>query len=232
MVAVSGVILLVLGLFPKVGAVVAALPLPVLGGAGLALFGTVAASGIRSLAAVRYDGNSNLVIVALAIAMGLIPIAVPDFYHEFPDWFQTIFDSGISASAVTAVLLNIFFNVLGRKNQEAERRSSPSHPPSASPPRNNPADTSRTTRVSPNDRPIRPHHRPGRTTDPRTTRVVRSNRHAREMVQETHQCEQNRARRRDRRSARAKPRSPCSTVRRKGLIRVDGDAERPFTHRE
>ena len=67
-VAVSGVILLVLGLFPKVGAVVAALPLPVLGGAGLALFGTVAASGIRSLAAVNYDGNSNLVIVALAIA--------------------------------------------------------------------------------------------------------------------------------------------------------------------
>ena len=119
-VAVSGLILLVLGLFPKVGAVVAALPLPVLGGAGLALFGTVAASGIRSLAAVRYDGNSNLVIVALAIAMGLIPIAVPDFYHEFPDWFQTIFDSGISASAVTAVLLNIFFNVLGRKNPEAE----------------------------------------------------------------------------------------------------------------
>ena len=118
-VAVSGGILLVLGLFPQVGAVVAALPLPVLGGAGLALFGTVAASGIRSLAAVRYDGNSNLVIVALAIAAGLVPIAVPDFYHAFPDWFQTIFDSGISASAVTAVSLNIFFNVLGRKDDAA-----------------------------------------------------------------------------------------------------------------
>ncbi len=118
-VAVSGVILLVLGLFPKVGAIVAALPLPVLGGAGLALFGTVAASGIRSLSAVRYDGNSNLVIVALAIAAGLVPIAVPTFYHEFPDWFQTIFDSGISASAVTAVTLNILFNVIGRKDEEA-----------------------------------------------------------------------------------------------------------------
>jgi xanthine permease len=118
-VAVSGGILLVLGLFPKVSAVVAALPLPVLGGAGLALFGTVAASGIRSLAAVRYDGNSNLVIVALAIAAGLVPIAVPNLYHGFPDWFQTIFDSGISASAVTAVSLNIFFNVLGRKDDAA-----------------------------------------------------------------------------------------------------------------
>jgi xanthine/uracil permease len=118
-VAVSGGILLVLGFFPQVGAVVAALPLPVLGGAGLALFGSVAASGIRSLSAVHYDGNQNLIIVALSIGMGVIPIAVPDFYHAFPSWFQTIFDSGISAAAVTAVLLNILFNVLGRKDKVA-----------------------------------------------------------------------------------------------------------------
>ncbi len=118
-VAVSGGILLVLGFFPQVGAVVAALPLPVLGGAGLALFGSVAASGIRSLSAVHYEGNQNLVIVAVSIGMGVIPIAVPDFYDEFPSWFQTIFDSGISAAAVTAVLLNILFNVLGRKDNVA-----------------------------------------------------------------------------------------------------------------
>jgi len=118
-VAVSGGILLLLGFFPPVGAIVAALPLPVLGGAGLALFGSVAASGIRSLAAVRYEGNQNLVIVALSIGMGIIPIAVPDFYDEFPTWFQTVFDSGISAAAVTAVLLNIMFNVLGRKDTVA-----------------------------------------------------------------------------------------------------------------
>ena len=49
----------------------------------------------------------------LSIGMGVIPIAVPDFYDEFPSWFQTIFDSGISAAAVTAVLLNILFNVVG-----------------------------------------------------------------------------------------------------------------------
>ncbi len=118
-VAVSGGILLVLGFFPKVGAVVAALPLPVLGGAGLALFGTVAASGIRSLSAVHYENNQNLVIVALSIGMGIIPIAIPDFYNQFPAWFQTIFDSGISAAAVTAVLLNILFNVFGRMDDAA-----------------------------------------------------------------------------------------------------------------
>jgi xanthine/uracil permease len=119
-VSVSGVILVVLGLFPKVGAVAAALPLPVLGGAGLALFGTVAASGIRSLSVVEYEGNANLVIVALAIGMGVIPITVPTFYSGFPSWFQTIFDSGISAAAVTAVLLNILFNVAGSGYPKAE----------------------------------------------------------------------------------------------------------------
>ncbi|TKV60620.1 purine permease [Nakamurella flava] len=118
-VAVSGVILLLLGLFPKIGAIVAALPLPVLGGAGLALFGSVAASGIRSLSVIKYEGNQNLVIVGLSVAMGLVPIAIPDFYEHFPTWFQTIFDSGISAAAVTAVLLNILFNVLGRKDDVA-----------------------------------------------------------------------------------------------------------------
>ena len=88
-VAASGVILVVLGLFPKVGAIVAAIPLPVLGGAGLALFATVAASGIRALSRVNYEGNNNLIIVALSIGMGVIPIAVPTFYEHFPSWFQT-----------------------------------------------------------------------------------------------------------------------------------------------
>jgi xanthine/uracil permease len=58
------------------------------------------------------------VIVAVSIGMGVVPIAVPGFYHEFPAWFQTIFDSGISAAAVTAVLLNILFNVVGRTATE------------------------------------------------------------------------------------------------------------------
>jgi uric acid transporter len=83
-VAASGVILVVLGLFPKIGAIVAAVPTPVLGGAGLALFATVAASGIRALGRVNYEGNNNLIIVALSIGMGVIPIAVPTFYEHFP----------------------------------------------------------------------------------------------------------------------------------------------------
>ena len=119
-VAVSGGILIFLGLFPVLGALVALVPLPVLGGAGLALFGTVAASGIRTLSRVDFNGNSNIVIVAFSIAMGIIPIAVPTFYDKFPDWFTVIFDSGITAAALTAVLLNIVFNILGRRDGSAE----------------------------------------------------------------------------------------------------------------
>jgi len=113
-VAVSGIILVALGLVPKLGAIIASIPLPVLGGAGLALFGTVAASGIRALSRVDYDGTSNIIIVAVSIAMGVLPIASPTFYEHFPSWFQTIFDSGISAAALTAVLLNLLFNGMHR----------------------------------------------------------------------------------------------------------------------
>ncbi len=89
---------------------VAVVPLPVLGGAGLVLFGTVAASGIRTLSRVEYEGNANLVVVAIALGMGVIPIAVPDFYEHFPTWFQVIFESGISAAAIAAIALNLLFN--------------------------------------------------------------------------------------------------------------------------
>lgn len=109
-VSAGGVILVVLGLLPVLGRVVAAVPTPVLGGAGVVLFGTVAASGIRTLSTVEYKNNMNLIIVAASIGFGMIPIAAPAFYDHFPSWFSTIFHSGISSAAVMAILLNLLFN--------------------------------------------------------------------------------------------------------------------------
>jgi NCS2 family nucleobase:cation symporter-2 len=109
-VSAGGVILVVLGLLPILGRVVAAVPTPVLGGAGVVLFGSVAASGIRTLAKVDYSNSMNLVIVAASISFGMVPIAKPDFYDQFPTWFGTIFHSGISSAALMAILLNILFN--------------------------------------------------------------------------------------------------------------------------
>ncbi|WP_164234650.1 nucleobase:cation symporter-2 family protein [Microbacterium hydrocarbonoxydans] len=112
-VTAGGVVLVVLGLLPVLGRVVAAVPTPVLGGAGIVLFGSVAASGIRTLAKVDYRGNMNLVIVATSIGIGMLPIAAPTIYDQMPAWFDTIFHSGISSAAVAAILLNLLFNHLG-----------------------------------------------------------------------------------------------------------------------
>ncbi|MFG2661198.1 nucleobase:cation symporter-2 family protein [Streptomyces sp. NPDC048425] len=111
-VATAGGILVLLGLLPKLGAVVAAIPAPVLGGAGLVMFGTVAASGVRTLARVDFAGNHNLTVVAVSVAIGVLPVGVPGIYAEFPDWFQTVMDSGISAGCITAIVLNLMFNHL------------------------------------------------------------------------------------------------------------------------
>lgn len=118
-VATGGLILITLGLLPVMGRVIACVPPAVLGGAGIVLFGTVAASGIRTLAKVDYENNINLIIVATSIGFGMIPIAAPQFYHHFPSWFETIFHSGISSAALMAIALNLMFNEikLGNSNQ-------------------------------------------------------------------------------------------------------------------
>ena len=117
-VATGGLILVVLGLLPVMGRVIAAVPTPVLGGAGIVLFGTVAASGIRTLSKVSYKNNVNLIIVAASLGFGMIPIAAPNFYHQFPNWFETIFHSGISSAAIMAILLNLMFNHFTTGNSE------------------------------------------------------------------------------------------------------------------
>lgn len=119
-VASAGLILVTLGLLPVMGRLVAAVPTAVLGGAGLVLFGTVAASGIRTLAQVDYRNNMNLIIVATSIGFGMIPIAAPGFYHHFPTWFETIFHSGLSSAAIMAILLNLLFNHLRAGNSDQQ----------------------------------------------------------------------------------------------------------------
>ncbi|MHC6227514.1 nucleobase:cation symporter-2 family protein [Pseudomonas sp. X10] len=119
-VATGGVILVVLGLLPIMGRVIAAVPPSVLGGAGIVLFGTVAASGIRTLSKVEYKNNMNLIIVAASLGFGMIPIAAPNFYHHFPDWFETIFHSGISSAAIMAIVLNLAFNHFKAGNSDQQ----------------------------------------------------------------------------------------------------------------
>jgi len=110
----GGAIMLLLGLMPKLAALVEAVPLVVLGGAGLVMFGMVAATGARILTAVDFKNNRfNLFVVAISVGFGLIPLAAPGFFHNLPRDLQPLLESGILLCAVVAVILNAFFNGLG-----------------------------------------------------------------------------------------------------------------------
>jgi len=107
----GGAIMIVLGLIPKMGALVESLPTTVLGGAGLVMFGMVAATGVRILARVDFASNRhNLFIVAISIGVGMIPVIAPDFNQWMPKAIYPLVHSGILLAAISAVLLNWFYN--------------------------------------------------------------------------------------------------------------------------
>jgi len=107
----GGIIMVILGLLPKMAAFVEAIPQFVLGGAGLVMFGMVAATGIRILSTVDYKGNrNNLYIVALAIGFGLIPLVAPRWMQQMAHSLHPLLESGILLTAIAAVVLNLFFN--------------------------------------------------------------------------------------------------------------------------
>src|SRR6202161_3165252 len=112
----GGGIMLLLGLLPKLAALVEAVPLVVLGGAGLVMFGMVAATGARILTAVDFKNNRfNLFMVAISVGFGMIPLAAPGFFRNLPHDLQPLLESGILLCAVTAVILNAFFNGISSK---------------------------------------------------------------------------------------------------------------------
>lgn len=107
----GGAIMVVLGLIPKMGALVEALPTVVLGGAGLVMFGMVAATGIRILSSVDFKtSRNNLFVVAIALGFGMIPLVAPDFKMWLPHAIHPLIDSGILLASIAAVGLNVFFN--------------------------------------------------------------------------------------------------------------------------
>lgn len=99
--------LVFLGLFPVVGGVLQQMPKPVLGGATLIMFGTVAVAGIKILAEANLN-RRNMLIVAISIGLGLGVAGVPDALKHLPQMIQNIFGSPITIGAISAIVLNIF----------------------------------------------------------------------------------------------------------------------------
>jgi OHCU decarboxylase len=113
-VAAAGVFMIVLGLLPKAGAVVASIPHPVLGGAALAMFATVAVVGIQTLSRVDFHDHRNTVIVGTSVGLAMLVTAQPDIAQAVPTWAQIVFGSGITLGSLTAIILNVVFHHLGK----------------------------------------------------------------------------------------------------------------------
>ncbi len=86
----------------------------VLGGAGIVMFGMVAATGARILTNVDFKTNRhNLFVVAISVGFGMIPLVAPNFFRLTPDVLHPLLESGILLAAIVSVVLNVFFNGLG-----------------------------------------------------------------------------------------------------------------------
>ena len=102
--------LVLLSLFPVVGLVFSLMPAPILGGATLLMFGTVAAAGIRIIASQKINRKATLVI-AISFSLGLGVELVPDMLSQLPDSIKSIFSSGITTGGLTAILTNAFIRI-------------------------------------------------------------------------------------------------------------------------
>lgn len=107
----AGVMMILLGLIPKLAIFVASIPDFVLGGATLVMFGMVAANGVRILQSVDFrTKRHNVMIVAVSLGMGMIPMVSDKFFARFPSDIGTLLNSGVALCAISAIVLNYLSN--------------------------------------------------------------------------------------------------------------------------
>ncbi|WP_175639667.1 nucleobase:cation symporter-2 family protein [Metabacillus schmidteae] len=109
---ITAMMLIGLGLVPKIAALATIIPSSVLGGAMVAMFGMVVAYGIKMLGQVQFATQENLLIVACSVGLGLGVTVVPEMFAGLPESVKILTNSGIVAGSVTAIILNIIFNII------------------------------------------------------------------------------------------------------------------------
>ncbi|WP_425590370.1 nucleobase:cation symporter-2 family protein [Fictibacillus enclensis] len=118
----AGGMLVVLGLVPKVATLTTLIPTPVMGGATVAMFGMVVASGIKMLSEVNFGKQENLLIIACSVGLGLGVTVEPDLFAKLPQGIQILTDNGIVAGSLTAIVLNLVFNTERKKVNAKQRK--------------------------------------------------------------------------------------------------------------
>lgn len=116
---ITGGMLVALGFLPKIAALTTIIPTPVLGGAMLAMFGMVLTQGITMLAPEILKSAENTMIVAISVALGAGVVFVPDIFGKLPESLSILTSNGIVCGSVTAIVLNILFNMIGPKKADS-----------------------------------------------------------------------------------------------------------------
>ena len=112
---ITGAMLIVLGFIPKIASLTTIIPESVLGGAMIAMFGMIVAQGIKMLSKVVSDTEDNSMIIACSIGIGLGVTVVPELFDSLPTSMKILTSNGIVAGSVTAIVLNIVFNMIPRR---------------------------------------------------------------------------------------------------------------------
>ncbi|MEG0384261.1 MAG: nucleobase:cation symporter-2 family protein, partial [Solibacillus sp.] len=115
---ITGGMLVALGFLPKLAAITTIIPTPVLGAAMLAMFGMVITQGIRMLAPEIAKSMENAMIAAIAVGLGVGVAVVPDIFANLPEKLSILTSNGIVAGSITAIILNILFNMIGPKRKD------------------------------------------------------------------------------------------------------------------
>lgn len=109
---IAAVMLITLGFVPKIAAVTTIIPAAVLGGAMVAMFGMVVSQGIKMLSKIIMESQENSMIIACSVGIGLGVTVVPDLFNQLPNSLQILTSNGIVAGSLTAIALNIVFNMI------------------------------------------------------------------------------------------------------------------------
>ncbi len=114
----AGLVLVAIGVVAPVGRAVSLIPAPVVGGTAVVVYSIVLCLGIQLLRTVDFHRQSNMVIAAVALAVGLLPVLIPTFYDQFPADVRILLGSGVAMTAFVAAALNIVFHHLGGRRDD------------------------------------------------------------------------------------------------------------------
>ncbi|ASK63833.1 xanthine permease [Virgibacillus phasianinus] len=115
---ITGIMLVALGFLPKVGALATIIPPSVLGGAMIAMFGMIVSQGIKMLSGIITESQDNSMIIACSVGIGLGVTVAPDLFANLPSAIQILTSNGIVAGSITAISLNILFNMLPARKKK------------------------------------------------------------------------------------------------------------------